>query len=268
MAAQHRRTTGSPPTSASRVRAWCWTLTAALTLLLSSNLFATDPPASPDQHDSRDIRIAINARQALARDSEVGRYSMCVTVRQGIATIWGRVPDQKLALRAEQLVRDVPGVLQARTDLTIGPVEPVRDESLRLPGPIALPLIADAPSRRDPRSRGVLAGNPRAAPPSLADAAWMGKPTPFKVSPSESSAPAALLPPRAIQRTDDVRSAVAQLIQTDVRYAEIRCEEQSGIVTLSGKAARMDHVIDLAQQVARIAGVKEVVVENVCIPPR
>ena len=96
----------------------------------------------------------------------------------------------------------------------------------------------------------------------------MGRPERRRRSETDVAPAAALLPPRLAEIKADIGSAVARLIASDARFAGIRGEELHGVVTLSGSAARMDHVLDLARQVSRLAGVNEVVVENVHVTPR
>ena len=79
---------------------------------------------------------------------------------------------------------------------------------------------------------------------------------------------AALLPPRPLEKTADLRTAIDRLLRSDVRFTGIRPEERDGVVTLSGKAQLLDHVMELAGQVARLPGVNEVIVEGVRITPR
>lgn len=257
MRAPHRPTTGSPSPSARMARARRLLMLGLLALLFRPSILHADPPA---RHDPHDIRIALRARQVLAQDAELARYTICVTVRRGIVTLWGRVPSEGLAERAVQSVRRVPGVYQARSDLVIGPVEANRDEMPKLPRAIALPALDEPAPKRDPRSRGVLAGNSREPLPTLADAAWIGRPEPRKDS---AAPPAVLLPPRFGAEKETVTSAVARLLQSDVRFAGVFAEEREGIVTLRGGVAGMDHVMDLAGQISRVPGVKEVIVENV-----
>ena len=96
----------------------------------------------------------------------------------------------------------------------------------------------------------------------------MGRPERRRNREDDPASAAVLLPPRPAKIKADIASAVARLTASDVRFAGIRSEERDGVVTLSGSAARMDHVLDLARQVSRLAGVNEVVVENVHVTPR
>ena len=80
--------------------------------------------------------------------------------------------------------------------------------------------------------------------------------------------PAVLMPPRPPEKNEGTSSTIARLIARDVRFSGLRGEEREGIVTLSGNVADMDHVLDLARQISRLAGVREVVVENIRLKPR
>jgi osmotically-inducible protein OsmY len=235
---------------------------------------AADGPPAAKLHDARDIHVALRCRRAVGQDSELARYAVCVTVRQGVAVLWGRLPDERLVRRAVEIVQRVPGVFQVRSEVAVGPVEPDRNETPNLPRPISIPVIrqpsqsTEAISRHEPRSRGVLAGSPRNPKPAHAEAAWLGRPEPRRKSEDDPASAAVLLPPRPAEIKGDVMSAVARLISGDVRFAGIRGEERNGVVTLSGSPANVEQVLDLARQVSRLQGVKEVVVENVHVAPR
>ena len=266
MAALLPRTNGSISASALSVRAHA--LVVAIASLLASCLapqLQAQAPSSYARHDPRDIRITLKARQALAQDSEVARFPIYVTVRQGNVVLWGQVPNNALAKSAVRLVSDVQGVFQVRSELVIGPVEPARDESPRLPGPIGLPQLDLTTGRRDPSRRGVLAGQSRRSQAS--DSVEMGRSTPLSTASPDTGAPAVLLTPQPLDKKETLHSALKRVIQSDVRFAGIRCNERAGAVTLSGTAARMEHVMELSRQVARLPGVKEVVVEGLRIAP-
>jgi hypothetical protein len=266
MAAPQRRIIGSSSASALGVRARRLGIAVAVfvPLVFTPSLEAQTAFAS-GQHDPRDIRITLKARQALTQDNELGRFLICPTVRQGNVLLWGRVPNDALAERAVRLVSEIQGVFNVRSEIVIGPVEPIRDESPRLPGSIALPHASEPPGRRDPRPRGVLAGNPRQPP--LGDSVEIGRPTPLSADSSGTAAPAILLAPRPLAKKETLQSSIERVIQSDVRYAGVRYDERAGTVTLSGTAARMEHVMELSGQVARLPGVKEVVVESLRIRP-
>jgi hypothetical protein len=184
-------------------------------------------------------------------------------------TLWGRVPNEALAGRAAQLTRRTQGVFQVRSELEIGPVEPDRDETPRLPDAsrISAPL---GPAKGNSRPRGVLAGNPhedRTPPPALGDAAWMGRPLPRKDSSGATGPPAVLLVPRPLQKTETLKDALDRLVRSDIRYAGIRAEVRDGVVTLSGNVATMEHAMQLARQTAQLPGVKQIVIEGVRVTP-
>jgi osmotically-inducible protein OsmY len=232
-----------------------------------------DAPPAAKQHDPYDIRITLHCRRALGQDTELARYAVCVTVRQGVAILWGRLPNDALVQRAVLIVQRVPGVFQARANISVGPVEPDRDETPKLPGSIAIPITSEqssrveSPAKHGPRSRGVLAGNARDPKGARPEAAWMGRPESARKPAGDPASAAVLLPPRPVEKREDVLSAVTRLIASDVRYSGVHCEECNQVVTLRGSVAHAEHVMELARQVARLAGVKEVVVEYVRVAP-
>jgi osmotically-inducible protein OsmY len=262
MVAEHRQTDGGVA-SASGLRA----VLVLLVLFLVPVLLHAQSPDISARHNPHDIRITLKALQALAQDSELARYPIFVTVRQGNMTVWGQVPNEGLSRRALKLAGSVQGVFQAHSELVIGPVEPIRDETPRLPGPIRLPYSGETPVRRDPRPRGVPTGNPR-SPPSYNNGAEFGRPTPLGASSADTPKSAVLLPPGALEKKESLQSMIERTIGSDVRFAGIRFDERAGTVTLSGNAARMEHVLDLSRLVARLPGIKEVIVENVRITTR
>jgi hypothetical protein len=240
----------------------------AIALLLAPVALIAQSPSMSALHDPRDIRITLKARQVLAQDSDLGRLPIYVTVREGNATLWGRVPNEALARRAWRIVEQVSGILQLKSEVVIGPVELANDEAPRLTQSIDVPFREQAHHRQDQRAPGKLAGQERPAPGARAVGAEMGRPVPLRAASPESSAPAILLAPRALESADSLQSAVERVLQSDVRFVGMRCDERAGKITLGGSAARMEHVTDLSRQVARIPGVKEVVVENVRINSR
>jgi osmotically-inducible protein OsmY len=238
-------------------------------LLLCPFLVAADssPPAA--QHDVHDIRLALRVRRALAQDTELARFPVNVTVKQGVVTLWGQVPSEALASRAAQLARRIQGVFQVRRELEIGPVEPDRDETPRLPDAtrISAPL---GPARGNSRPRGVLAGNPhedRTPPSALGDSAWIGPPITRKDPSAEAGPPAVLLAPQPLRKLEPLKDALDHLVRSDVRYARARAEVQNGVVTLSGNVSAMEHAMELAKRAAQLPGVKQVVVEGIRVTP-
>jgi osmotically-inducible protein OsmY len=266
MRAPHRPRTGSYSPSALALRARVMLRIVLLALLFVPSRSAAEPPPPTALHDARDIRIALRVRRALAQDTELAQFSVYVSAVQGKVTLWGRLPNEAVVQRALQIARCIQGVLQIRSEFTVGPVEPNRDETPRLPTAIAVPHAGTQPGRRDPHPAGMLAGSAKPIRPSLDDAAWLGQPVVHKPPAADSAA--TLLPPSPRKNHDDLASAVTRLIQADVRLEGIWGEVREGVVTLGGHVARMEQVLELARQVAQIPGVKQVVVEGVRVAPR
>ncbi len=92
-------------------------LTSVVLLVLAMAAFAGfmgcatyAPPES--QAAGPDAQIAREAMNRLADDSMTGRYTFTVTVRDGIATVEGAVPDEAFRLRVLGIVGGTPGVRQ------------------------------------------------------------------------------------------------------------------------------------------------------------
>lgn len=61
-----------------------------------------------------DAVIASTVRQRLAQDDLLARAAIDVAVTAGVVTLTGRVPREKLRLRAQELARRVDGVREVR----------------------------------------------------------------------------------------------------------------------------------------------------------
>lgn len=72
---------------------------------------ATYAPSSQADSGS-DAQIAREAMNRLAADSVTSRYTYTVTVRNGVATVVGSVPDEAFRLRVLGIVGGTPGVTQ------------------------------------------------------------------------------------------------------------------------------------------------------------
>lgn len=85
---------------------------AAVTMAFGSLVgCATYAPPSQETSTS-DAQIAREAMNRLAADSVAGRYTFTVTVRNGVATVEGSVPDEAFRLRVLGIVGGTPGVTQ------------------------------------------------------------------------------------------------------------------------------------------------------------
>jgi osmotically-inducible protein OsmY len=78
--------------------------------------------ASPDRswkgrlHDTATL---LRARRVLARNSELAPYHITVEVRDGMVTLKGEVPDEEKVLLAEQLIKDLTGIVGVVNELHV-----------------------------------------------------------------------------------------------------------------------------------------------------
>ena len=92
-------------------------------------------PVGPDNAAAseltlRDCRLTLNARRALREEAELASLNLGVSVRNGVATLWGSVTSADLAQQAVRKLRQVPGLSEVRDELSIVPPEEL---PLRLP---------------------------------------------------------------------------------------------------------------------------------------
>ena len=254
----------------------CWLALCHLTVLLflSPQSGAAElgrPPSAsppPPAFDVRDARLTLEARCLLIQDRELARFNLGVSIKQGVAVVWGRLPSETLARRALEQVRQVQGVFEVHQEFQLLPFEFGTE-----PPDISPP--AASPPKKDPLSPGALMGRTGQTPPPS---------VPFRVGePPPSSAavsllppvpvtslppshpidpPAILLPPATPASPASLNSAVEQLRSGDRRFQQVLAEVRQGIVYLSGTVWRMEDMRELAQLVSRLPGVAGVVIDH------
>jgi osmotically-inducible protein OsmY len=89
-------------------------------------------PGQPQNRVSDDLVLALRARHALLQDEVLAGQTVGVTVRNRVAILWGAVSSTSIALRAENCIRNLPGLIAIRSELAIDP-------SARSPHDPALP---------------------------------------------------------------------------------------------------------------------------------
>lgn len=224
-------------------------------------------PGSPQQtsNDSppteKDCQFALFARDALLQDEILGPLNVGVSVRSGVATLWGAVPYAALAHRAEERIRLVPGLAQVRNELRISVPE---DDLAEFPkGPVPNPHVPiQEPKRWDhsaplvSRGEEVRSSSRRTGAPLLMPSIEI---PPGQTKTVSSFGPATNLKPSSGQPLIVV---LEKLRRNNESFQGIRFEVQQGVVHLWGNAAAGEEVFNLAQQVAHLPGVQRVVVER------
>ncbi len=260
------------------------TLAIATTLLLLAPCSRAGE-SSPSQPDVRmgDLRLTVFVRRTLFEDPELARYNLGVSVRQGVATVWGPVPTEALARRARERLRQVLGIVEVRSELYPGTVEdsPGKQPSGVEPGfLLSTPRVHGALAARTGSSPSVAevadtsattildAGGPRDTPsPSLHEAVTLmpplanrDVPTPVAKEPT-----AVLLTPTPFRAPADLASEVVKLQQRDGRFGRLRAEVRDGVVYLRGTVRRSEDLMELAQVIALLPGIDAVRLQNVQI---
>jgi len=75
------------------------------------------------EDERTDVDIAVDVRNALARNSEVDSFDLSVSVTEGIATLNGAVDSYYEKIEAEEVTSSVPGVTAVLNDLTVADAE-------------------------------------------------------------------------------------------------------------------------------------------------
>src|SRR5262245_27493519 len=100
--------------------------------ILEGSIFAAPavaaPPESPPARaqtadegalTARDLELQLEARALLLKEKGFARLMPRVMVRRRVAILYGLVSSLELAYRAEELVRQVPGVVEVRNELAL-----------------------------------------------------------------------------------------------------------------------------------------------------
>lgn len=224
-----------------------WPVLALLALASSA--------ATADEHGTRDCLLTVRARQALAREAALAPLNLGVTVREGVATLYGSVPSPALARLARETVAAVQGVLEVRGELEIRPPDDPLSEFLNLLPKAVVPLPDLLAHERYP-APGWLTSH-------WGDSAASSRPAVSLMAPVTPRAPAA---PAAVVEKTDLAGAVERLRRADIRFHRLRAEVRDGMVRLGGIAERREDAMAFAQQVSRLPGVGRVIIQEVRTP--
>jgi hypothetical protein len=232
----------------------------------------------------------VRARAALSQDRVLAPLNLFVRVELGVATLSGPVPSKGLGEHAVAVLKAVKGIYEVRNDLRVTPadLDDVVEGVLQgIASNVPLDLAPVPSGLEDPGSglRGSLRGHPDGQPPAPR---WTAHPEfpgreredwvpPASRSPSPSTvalgapvdfSPRPLqgrggtVPGRNVSQTgrtaDDLRIAVEGLRAGDTGFHQLRAEVREGVVILSGRVARADSLMKLAQAISRLPSVRRV----------
>ncbi len=213
--------------------------------------------AGADQPSLNDIRLTLRARQALYQDKALAQLNLGISVRSGVAVVWGRVPSAAVGKRAEALVRKVPGVLEVRSELQVtAPDDPMTDFLNRVlssgQGPTVESLVHESC-----RPTGCLTSHWPDADPGVRPPPVVALMPPILVAPPPGNAtPPAPEPGQLVL-------AVEHLRQGDARFEAMRAEIQAGVVRLRGTVRRWEDLTDFSKAISTLPGVRGVLVSDV-----
>jgi osmotically-inducible protein OsmY len=214
-------------------------MSASFRLPLAASLFlmgAWFVPQAVSAEPLSDATLTFQARRALANDDRLSAFNIGVRVRDGGATLVGRVPTAELVGSAEECLRKVHGLRGVRSELLVGTV--TESPPLRMP-------VESAPAAPDPEPVALLA--------------------PVLNSPADDR-PAVTLSGRTQEPAADadraLQEAVERLRWADPRFLRVKVEVRDGVVRLSGQVVRGQDGMDLARLASRLRGVKDVLLET------
>lgn len=216
--------------------------------LRSASLLALLLAAAPAfaQSSGLDTRLTMKARQVLQREPALAILpELRVTVRNGVATLWGAVPNSEIARQAETLLRQTAGVSDVRNDLHVqSPTDP---------------MVAFLKQNEGETGRAWIM---TARPASL-----MSRPEDLAAT---SEKGISLLPPitlksapaATVEAANDPAAAIARLRQSQPRFQGVQAEVRDGVVWLRPVGARAEDVFEMARLASTVAGVERVVVQD------
>ena len=259
-------------------------LTRRLRFALLAGCFAIPPtvhavPADPvvgaagaagTDSAGRDWRLVIDARRALLADKKLAGLNLGVSVRDGVATLWGPVPSPDLARRAEVRLRQVTGISDVVSECTLfKPADPLPAQvaaALRdspLPPDDPLPLVGDPGGTAARVVKRQVVEKPRIDLPN---------PGPG-IDPEERAPGAPVLPPgppavllRPTAGGADLAGTLERVRKSEPRFSGIRLEVRDGVVRVQGSARHAKDAWDLAERLWEVPGVRQVIVGKVAVP--
>lgn len=219
--------------------------------LRSASLLALLLAAAPAfaQSSGLDTRLTLKARQVLQREPALAILpELRVTVRNGVATLWGAVPNSEIARQAETLLRQTAGVSDVRNDLHVqSPTDP---------------MVAFLKQNEGETGRAwIMTARPASLMSRPEDLAATSEKGISLLPPITLQAPGAT-PARAVEAPGDPAAAIARLRQSQPRFQGVQAEVRDGVVWLRPVGARAEDVFEMARLVSTIAGVERVVVQD------
>jgi hypothetical protein len=222
-------------------RTWAVVIALGLTEPLAAAASVSSPAAPPEK---RDIRLTLQARQALGQDPGLGPLNLSVYVRDGVATLWGPIHSPADGQRAMKAVQNLRGIRRVRSELFLAEKEaeiftlPAPKPEVRHVASVDAEIDAITKLTTRPGKTAAPSGPVRLLAPIAADPASPAKPA----------------------ETASLAAGVERIRLSNIRYRPIRAEVRGASVVLQAGNAGGEDVMALAQKLRRLPGVREVVV--------
>jgi hypothetical protein len=242
--------------------------------------------APPPPFDIRDVEITLYARRAMLQDPDLAKLNLGVSVHYGQATLWGTVQSWEIAERALQVLEKVKGVYGVHSDLRVSGnrlyetlenlrsgsdlpgdgdpvpvVDPVVERGSSQAGVLSKPLGEDPPLQVQNAHPLIPPEKEDSPPPSgvaLLPPITEATPTSLKAPVVELRAPILTQPEPDPEARPELLKAVEQVRLADERFRRVRVEVREGVVVLAGSVHRAEHLIELAQSLSRVPGVRSI----------
>lgn len=223
-------------------------------LLLAPAALADSAPGRSAQDRIRDLETQVRARQQLAADEELAPFNLGVSVRDGVAVVWGPVPSPEMKARALAAVENVRGIYKVQSEMYV----------TRTAGTLVTPSYAltlpDAPQTSASAMPDWRTGKLPALPGQLSSNKGDEPTGPPK---SVLLLPAVAAPDEG--PNGELASALEGIRKGDERYRLIQYEMKNGAIYLRG-TAKPEHVMAFAQAISRVPGVGRVVLQSQATP--
>jgi hypothetical protein len=197
-----------------------------------------------------DLETQIRARQVLAADEELAPFNLGVSVRNGVAVVWGPVSSPEMKTRAVKAIENVRGIYKVQSEMYV----------TRTAGQLVTPsyalMLPDAPQTTASAMPDWRTGKLPSLPGQLASQ-----------KPDEPTGPpkSVLLQPAVAAPDDGPNGELATVLEGirkgDERYRLIQYEMKNGAIYVRG-TAKPEHVMAFAQAISRVPGVGRVVLQN------
>ncbi len=218
-------------------------------------------PVGPPTSEAEDWALETRARAALWRDAALADLGLEVIVRDGVATLFGPIPDESLGRRADEVVQNVPGVRGVRNRTRVRVPPNPKETRPRIFPPVDQPFRAE-PSQKARPADPVLPWAARLMGQGESGGSGsLGTWRP-RAGPEQETTVAK---PRAEQNPSAVSIGLARLIHSNPRFRGLEFSVADGRVTLSGTLAQEADLADLVRAVSAFDGVETISSDQVVV---